>query len=676
MHSQSIDADRVTEEEQTLRPTAPVAGDDPEQCHGPPCNEVRQRQIGQAGDSVVDASKPVVQNQSNIGYEEPIMLSHSTHSFLFTEPTCSVPFCFGLFILLVSYTCLLIALLNNILADYTSDNPFNIPIGVAIEVQIAQYLALMIGLLMEEEIPESLYLLRMITEKTLKQQEPNMRYRNFIFCALLRIIMASGNGTAHACALDLLIASCELLITCLKLMIDTDLGYLFYLNMFTVVAQATSVIDIFFDVLALQFLQQLDDIAFRLAKMDVFGKRIKRASVKKCFRAEFEKLPFARRKKMSVFVKLLYVFNLCAMMVGMALITIRQRRGDYNCKSISVQFDDAIWEDAFVLNSTGGIEEWDLLYSYFNGVYVKNGTHEGRAVYVEQNKFDDTEYRIKTGAVIKYCKEEGAWVFMHDHIRKDKSRKSSDCPWLLRSPDTTSFNLLEVSGDWSIWTGIINTGATFQTICNHCKSEADCNYHGQCIEKECVCDVNRADGFRDYNGMQCQFPRPCFQLSGNEGDLWNIVPMKACDAWTAYGRGVYKYYSGGNMTNTGQDDFNALVYTGSRWFATVFEDGELLGIDYWMQSAAEVHAFWDKVYTKNTAFVSNPTSRTDPIAVDFFRIGRTGAKYGPLGELIPLQEPPGSGYFDCSGSLKANEFVSDVLGRPDCANFNRTKEGQ
>lgn len=102
--------------------------------------------------------------------------------------------------------------------------------------------------------------------------------------------------------------------------------------MFTVIVQATAVLDIFFDVLALQFLQQLDDIAFRLAKMDVFGKRIKRASVRKCFRAEFEKLPFAKRKKMSIFVKSLYIVNLCGLMAGMAIVNIKQRRGDYHCK--------------------------------------------------------------------------------------------------------------------------------------------------------------------------------------------------------------------------------------------------------------------------------------------------------------------------------------------------------
>lgn len=171
-------------------------------------------------------------------------------------------------------------------------------------------------------------------------------------------------------------------------------------------------------------------------------------------------------------------------------------------KSITVQFSDHIWEDAFVLNATGGVEQHDLIYSYFNGevlhgfhfilillwsrifnlspicfessgVYVKNGTENGRPIYTEQNKFDDTEYQVKTGATIKYCPEEEAWVFMHDDIRKDLNRVNPDCPWLLRSPETDSFNLLEVSGDWSIWTGVINTGASFHSYCNSCDSEAD-----------------------------------------------------------------------------------------------------------------------------------------------------------------------------------------------------------
>ena len=284
---------------------------------------------------------------------------------------------------------------------------------------------------MEEEIPESLYMLRMVSRHTLRQVDPTMRYRRLVICAMLRILM----------------------------------GYLFIVNMFVVVIQTTRVIDIFFNVLALEFLERVDDIAFRLAKMDVFGKRMKIASTRKCFRAEFEKLPFSRRKKMTVFVKAIYIINFCALMTGLTLITIQQADGAYQCTSITVTLSDDIWEsDIIYLNSTGGEEilTFDLMYSYFNGVYVKNGTHGGRPRYTEQNKFDDHPYRRTTGATIQYCPEEGAWVFMHELIRKGMNRTQNACPWLVRSPDTDSYDLLEVvSGDWIIWTVQYNN---YQTI--------------------------------------------------------------------------------------------------------------------------------------------------------------------------------------------------------------------
>ena len=74
-------------------------------------------------------------------------------------------------------------------------------------------------------------------------------------------------------------------------------------------------------------------------------------------------------------------------------------------------------------------------------------------LYIYRNKFDDTPYMIKTPATIQYCKEEKSWMFMHENIRKEdpniRSADTSDCPWLLRSPETVSYDLLEVDGDWT-----------------------------------------------------------------------------------------------------------------------------------------------------------------------------------------------------------------------------------
>lgn len=117
---------------------------------------------------------------------------------------------------------------------------------------------------------------------------------------------------------------------------------------------------------SLRFVQHLDDIAFSLAKMDVFGKKMQRACTAKCFRAEFEQRRFGRNKNMTVFLKALYFFNLCVMLAGMCYVTVKQVRGDYQHSSITVDFGNTIWESSWAkvswwMNSTQEYEEGPLV---------------------------------------------------------------------------------------------------------------------------------------------------------------------------------------------------------------------------------------------------------------------------------------------------------------------------
>ena len=75
--------------------------------------------------------------------EEPLTIPQSTHSFLFTEPPTTLPFYFGLAISVMSFTCLILALVDNV---QNGEVPFN----VNVSVRIAQYLSIVIALLMEE----------------------------------------------------------------------------------------------------------------------------------------------------------------------------------------------------------------------------------------------------------------------------------------------------------------------------------------------------------------------------------------------------------------------------------------------------------------------------------------------------------------------------------------------
>eukprot|EP00804_Cyclotella_cryptica_P027027 CCRYP_013672-RA/>CCRYP_013672-RA protein AED:0.17 eAED:0.19 QI:0/0.8/0.63/1/0.8/0.54/11/835/482 len=373
------------------------------------------------------------------GYQEdPILLPQSTHSLLFTEPIGSIPFGYAFGIVILSLVSLLLALVNNLDAG-TPGNPLGVPVQVDTSVRIAQYFGRILGLLMEEEIPSSFYLLQMIPKYSLKRKLPRIKYWRFVSSAVLRLVM----------------------------------GYVFILNMFLVVAQGTGVLDIFYDVLALQFLQVIDDIAFRLAKISTFGKRLKWATNKKIFLLEFDRMPFSSRKKMSVFLKSLYVLNLSSMVGGMFWVTYQQMSGSLHCNSVFVTFPEDVWQDALVETPSGEIEHKVLMYSYFNGVYGTLPQPRSLSVYTEQSKVTGESYRITTGAEIKYCKSEGAWVFMHKHIRKS-NEDDNDCPWLLRSPDTTEYDLLSITGSWTVWAGSSKQSGSFSALCDECSDISQC----------------------------------------------------------------------------------------------------------------------------------------------------------------------------------------------------------
>ena len=235
-----------------------------------------------------------------------------------------------------------------------------------------------------------------------------------------------------------------------------------------------------------------------------------------------------------------------------------------------------------------------------------------------------------------------------------------------------------MSGDWTIWTGTINIGATFQTSCNSCNSEAECNFHGECAANQtCICDSEDISGFQvnTYSGTHCEFARPCGEIQGEAGDVWDVIFMDSdASIWKAYGRAVYRHKLGtGNITHGGANDSTMLIYSGSRWFYQVYEGTLDKGPDYWLHYSEELHSFWDRVYTEKTQAVSDPSNRPDPVAVDFFVIGRKGEKFGPLGELIPVNEyqlangivdqQSYGGYFECIlNSTSIPDFLAENLG--------------
>lgn len=115
--------------------------------------------------------------------------------------------------------------------------------------------------------------------------------------------------------------------------------------------------------------------------------------------------------------RFIYFLNAAIVLCGLAYMTVKQKQGAYRCNTITVTFNEDIWEHA-ITNAGDGkeVNEKLLIYSYFSGIYKESGSYGGYPMYVEQNKNDGRPFKNSVGAEIKYCHEISSWVFMHPLI--------------------------------------------------------------------------------------------------------------------------------------------------------------------------------------------------------------------------------------------------------------------
>ncbi|KAL7545369.1 hypothetical protein ACHAWF_008731 [Thalassiosira exigua] len=547
------------------------------------------------------------------GGEEPLRLPHSTHALLFLDPARSLPFAVASGVAGASFACLVLAAWHNARSG-------TVPVNVGWAVRVAQYLGVGIALLMEEEIPNSLYLLRMFPRDVFKRSLPGKSYRAFVASNVLRIIV----------------------------------GYCFLVNVFLVLVQASGVVEIFYEVLALQFVQQLDDIAFSLSKIEILGRDMFRACTAGCFQEEFKKKRFrrgsqlgVRSSRLAMFLKALYFLNFGALLAGMAIVSMRQIGGYYQCDSITVDFGGDVWEEAIVnmpreqydrwvslypyfrdAVTPDRYEEWTLVFSYFNGHYERDGSYAGRPVYRERRKSDRTPYgqgldhAFVVPAVIKYCPGISSWVFTHDHIQKSKEEDERGCNWLLRSEETTEYDLLSVDRKWKIWYGFIGE-TDLSYSCNRCSDALDCNMNGRCIDGECKC--NEQDDAH-YLGTHCEvkLKNSCRTIIGEDPAstfavlYWSPGEGIASVLNQKYSRPMYHYIRDPTVEqilgNTEEDYVFDIVYSGDRWFGQSFHlkalnrTWDTNGLSSW-----EYHAFWGRGYDRLlTQHVSAQTKKHTP----------------------------------------------------------------
>ena len=151
---------------------------------------------------------------------------------------------------------------------------------------------------------------------------------------------------------------------------------IFNQGLFVNVVQTSDVITVVFDVLAIQCLESIDDVAFNLAKRGFFGGRMMEATRKVHTVRTIGNGGLASKSWIYRIARGMYYLNAIVLLSGVVVISSKQLDGDYRCRKMMVTFEEVIWEEANVIlpNNT---EARLLIYSWFNGIYEEEGLFGG-----------------------------------------------------------------------------------------------------------------------------------------------------------------------------------------------------------------------------------------------------------------------------------------------------------
>lgn len=186
------------------------------------------------------------ENKDDVLYEFPA----STLTFLITEKVFSCSFATSIMVHVLSMTCLILALRNQIsVGKYMND--LGVAAEVSKEVHATRYIAILVAILNETEVPQALELIGKAFQQKASTKEW-ISFKRILFCSCMRFMI----------------------------------GYTFLCSVFVVIVQVTDVLSMFMNILALSFVESIDDIVYELAKRGFLGRLIMSACKPMCMEVD------------------------------------------------------------------------------------------------------------------------------------------------------------------------------------------------------------------------------------------------------------------------------------------------------------------------------------------------------------------------------------------------------
>mmetsp|Transcript_24838 Transcript_24838/g.37515 ORF Transcript_24838/g.37515 Transcript_24838/m.37515 type:complete len:651 (-) Transcript_24838:86-2038(-) len=428
-------------------------------------------------------------------------LHRDVFTLFFVSKIVSPSFFYALFFFLFQMA-ILYLIGWNLLKDAPEGNPLKVPIRTSTEVTIAQSLALFVSFITQQDVITTIDMLRLGYDHDVKEVFKAATRTKWIMANICRFVEG---------------------------LVTIGISFIF-------IIQSTDVLELFLNFAAVQFVSELDDVGFEIAHRGYISGGLERMT-KKVIGIKFQlkskrDLSVNGTDKKEVKSKYVQRFIFSVVMLALygswAFIRYMQETGHYQnleCNSFNVRFGDQYFDFFQAQSCNTEISDgcpWKnrtrpFHYGPFSDSYEASrdnytGTLElenKRPVYYQRGRKEGFGEGSPPGK-ISYSTEERAWIFTVDGVTKGPM---DDSGWLLRSPPTIdSYSLLEApSSEWSIWTNFLVKASPFDFTCGECNADVDCNYHGKCVQKQCLCDES-------WVGKKCQTCAACSELSEISND--------------------------------------------------------------------------------------------------------------------------------------------------------------
>ena len=493
--------------------------------------------------------------------------SEDVYTMLFVAPVLTPAFLYAMFIF--SLQILILALfVINLLSKSSKINPFVVPLRSAPELVFGQIIALLVTVFTATDVTESLDILHVRYDPDVENDFPWASKRRWLLTRLLRF----------------------------------SEGVFSIFVAFIFIVQSRTNLDLFLNFAAVQFVSELDDMAFFVADQGYSIIKLKRMTANIKEKLKFKNQP--RESQKHHWIKNLTILSLVVLTLGgFFVINIEQEKGFFfedvchqfwvRFPSLEYDFFTDVCENFDDCPASWKERSTPLRYSGFSDVYTvkrkENGEifmRDGRPIFFQRGESDFNAFgEASPPGVFSYCHKERAWVFTIENVSKGQADMLDDsCNWLMKSPPTTEFNLQKVTTDgWILWTGILEVAKPLVISCAQCDDSRNigefnvgCTYHGKCVNKHCQCDPH-------WMSHQCETCVACTSMTlstaARDWEIFRLNTRESEDdslakAFDIYGHPVY--YNGHVVNGTIFIDKGVLVlfYTGSSF--TIWSMGHLV----------------------------------------------------------------------------------------------------